>query len=99
MDAGLVSEMLLLLVCLVAAAGLRLSFAINEPLSVEEAESGISALSILEHGYPADRYLGMPIYENVLTTTSPDSTEYEFRNSNRLRSGIAIDQGWLPLYS
>jgi hypothetical protein len=91
--------MMLLLVCLVAAAALRLSFAINEPLSVDEAVSSLNALSIIEHGYPADSYLGMPIYENVLLTTSPDSQEYEFRNSGHSGSGTAINQGWLPLYS
>jgi hypothetical protein len=98
-DIGQVSEMMMLLACLVAAAALRLSFAVNEPLSVDEAESSINALSILEHGYPADHYLGMPLYENVLLTTSPDSKEYEFRNSSHSGSGKAINQGWLPLYS
>lgn len=98
-DIGQVTEMMVLLACLVAATALRLSFAANEPLSVDEAESSISALSILERGYPADHYLGMPIYEKVLLTTSPDSQEYEFRNSSRSESGKAIDQGWLPLYS
>jgi hypothetical protein len=97
-DAGLVSEMMLLLVCLVTAAALRLFFAINAPLSVEEAVSSLNGLSILEHGYPANSYLGMPIYENALLTTSPDSQEYEFRNSSHSGSGTATNQGWLPLY-
>src|SRR5215813_8359517 len=91
--------MMLLLVCLVAATALRFSFAASEPLWVEEAESSINALSILEHGYPADHYLGMPIYENVLLTASSDSKEYEFKNSSHSGSGMAINQDWLPLYS
>ena len=96
---GRISEVVFLLLCVCAGTALRFSFAINEPLWVDEAASSVNALSILEHGYPADRYLGLPIYENVLLRPSPDSKEYEFRNSNSSRSGITIEQGWLPLYS
>ena len=94
-----ISEAVFLLLCVCAGTALRLSFASNEPLWVDEAASSINALSILEHAYPVDRYLGLPIYENVLLRASPDSKEYEFGNSNRSRSGITIEQGWLPLYS
>jgi hypothetical protein len=96
---GRTVETALLVACLLAAAALRLSFVRNEPLWVDEAESSIHALSILERGYPADRYLGLPIYESVLLTTSPDSREYEFRNSGASPRGMATDTGWLPLYS
>lgn len=98
-DEGQAVETALLVVCLLAATALRLSFVSNEPLWVDEAKSSINALTILEHGYPADRYLGLPIYENVLLTTSPDSQEYEFRNSSDSHRGMAIGKGWLPLYS
>ena len=45
---------------------LRLSFVDRTPLWVDEAdeaESSINALTILDHGYPTDRYLGLPLYE------------------------------------
>jgi Dolichyl-phosphate-mannose-protein mannosyltransferase len=90
---------LLLWSCLVAATVSRLSFAGREQLLVPEAESSINALTILERGYPGDRYLGLPIYENVLVTTSPDSPEYEFRDAIHSDRGMAIDHGWLPLYA
>ena len=98
-DGGQTVETVLLVASLLAAAAWRLSFVASEPLGVEEAETSIHALSILEHGYPADHYLGLPIYENVLLTTSPDSQEYEFRNSSDSRQGLATGKGWLPLYS
>jgi hypothetical protein len=98
-DRGQAVETALLIACLIAAAALRLWFVRNEPLWVDEAESSIHALSILERGYPADHYLGLPIYESVLLTTSPDSQEYEFRNSSDSNRGKATDKGWLPLYS
>jgi hypothetical protein len=85
--------------CLVAATTLRLSFALGEPFWEGEADSNINALSILERGYPADHYLGIPIYNNVLLTTSPDNKEYEFRSASHSARGTVIDHGWLPLYS
>jgi hypothetical protein len=90
-------ETALLVACLLAAVALRVSLVRNEPLGLDEAESSINALTILERGYPADHYLGLPVYENVLLTTSPDSQEYEFRNSSN--RGMTTDKGWLPLYS
>ena len=98
-DGGRVLETTLLVACLLAGAAVRLAFVRNEPLDLDEAESSIRALSILERGYPADQYLGLPIYENVLLTTSPDSQEYEFGNSRDSHPGMAIDKCWLPLYS
>ena len=95
---GHVFETVLLSACVAAAISLRLSFAGGEPLWVDEAESSINALSILEHGYPADHYLGLPIYEDLLLTASPDNHEYEFRNSNGTSQGMMLDKGWLPLY-
>jgi hypothetical protein len=92
-------EALLLLSCLLLATALRLSFVNSVHLWVDEAESGINALTILERGYPADRYLGLPIYENILLTTTPDSEEYEFKDSSYSDRGMAIYHGWLPLYS
>jgi hypothetical protein len=92
-------ETVLLLSCLIAATALRLSYINSEPLWVDETESSINALTILERGYPADRYLGLPIYENILLTTSPESEEYEFKDSSYSDRGMAIYHGWLPLYS
>jgi hypothetical protein len=64
----------------------------------DEAESGINALTILEHGIPVRNYLGMPVYENTLVKPWPDNSEYEFRDSSYSDRGIAIYHGWLPLY-
>ena len=69
------------------------------PLWVDEAETSINALSILEHGVPRDHYLGLPIYENTFTEPSPDSREYEFRDTSYSPKGLAIYHGWLPLYA
>ncbi len=71
----------------------------SAPMWVDEAESAINALTILEHGLPVDRYLGQPIYENTLTLPFPESEEYEFRDSSYSDVGLAIYHGWLPLYS
>ena len=89
----------LLLSCVVLGVMLRVSFLNSRPLWVDEAESGINALTILEHGYPSDRYLGLPIYENVLLSMTPESEEYEFRDSSYSNRGMAIYHGWLPLYT
>jgi hypothetical protein len=96
---GLSIETVLLLSCLIAATALRLSYINSGLLWADEAESSINALTILERGYPADRYLGLPIYENVLLTISPESEEYEFKDSSYSDRGMAIYHGWLPLYS
>jgi hypothetical protein len=92
-------EAVLLLSCFLLAAALRFSFVDSVQLWVDEAESGINALTILERGYPADHYLGLPIYENVLLTTTPDSEEYEFKDPSYSDRGMAIYHAWLPLYS
>jgi hypothetical protein len=66
---------------------------------VDEAESAINALTILQHGYPTDTYLGLPIYENSLARPWPGSREYEFRDLSYSDNHYAIYHGWLPLYS
>src|SRR5690242_10910461 len=86
-------EIVLLLLCLIAGIALRVSFIESETLWVDEAESSINALTILERGYPADRYLGLPIYENVLLTASPGSDEYEFKDPSYSDRGMAIYHG------
>jgi hypothetical protein len=92
-------QILLLLSCLAAATALRASYLSSAALWVDEAESSLNALTILERGYPADRYLGLPIFENVLLTTSPHDPEYEFKDSSYSDRGVAIYHGWIPLYS
>ena len=69
------------------------------PLWVDEAESAINALTIRQTGLPVDTYLGLPIYENLLTEPWPEHAEYEFRDSSYSDKGVAIYHGWLPLYS
>jgi hypothetical protein len=78
---------------------LRVVHLSHPPLSLDEAESAINALTILQHGYPSDHYLGLPLYENTLTRTWPQSAEYEFRDTSYSDKGVAIYHGWLPLYA
>jgi len=66
---------------------------------VDEAESSINALTILQHGYPTSEYLGIPIFENMLVQPWPDHPEYEFRDISYSERGLAIYHGWLPLYA
>lgn len=90
---------LLLLALLVVAAAARLWKLDGTLFWVDEAESTINALTILEHGVPIDRYVGLPIYENTLIERTPDDPEYEFRDSSYSRRGLATYHGWLPLYA
>ncbi|CAN5561278.1 hypothetical protein BH09PLA1_BH09PLA1_00860 [soil metagenome] len=85
---------------LVLAAALVLRvYRLDAPLMwCDEAESSINALTILEHGYPTSTYLGLPIFENVLTEPWPENPEYEFRDSSYSKRGVAVYHGWLPLY-
>ncbi len=71
----------------------------EQPFWVDEAESSINALTILDHGFPTDSYLGIPIYENTLIQPSPENTEYEFRDLSYSKKHLAIYHGWLPLYA
>ncbi len=68
-------------------------------LFIDEGESSLNALSILANGYPAERYLGLPMFENTLTEPWPESEEYEFRDTSYSSRGMAIYHGWLPLYA
>lgn len=88
-----------MLALLATGLGLRAIDIADRPLAVDEAESAINALSILEHGYPTDAYMGRPIYENTLTVPWPESSEYEFRDSSYTARGFAVYHGWLPLYA
>ena len=89
----------LLLAVLAYAAVLRTWDLGSVPFWVDEAESCINALTILDHKLPVDHYLGLPIFENTLTRPWPESAEYEFRDTSYSRKGLAIYHGWLPLYS
>jgi len=66
---------------------------------VDEAESTINAFTILQHGYPTDSYLGLPIFENTLTQPWPGHPEYEFKDTSYSDRGMAVYHAWLPLYS
>ena len=69
-----------------------------KPFRLDEAESSINALTILQHGVPVDHYLGQPIFENTLTRPWPESAEYEFQDSSYSDRGLAVYHGWAPLY-
>jgi hypothetical protein len=66
---------------------------------VDEAESCINALTILQHGVPMGTYLGMPIYENTHIVSWPESSEYRFKDVSYSDSGLAVYHGWMPLYA
>lgn len=85
----------------IAATGLWLRAAqLDEGyLWVDEAETAINALTILDHGLPVDHYLGLPIYENTLTHPWPEHPEYEFRDGSYSHKGVAVYHGWLPMYA
>lgn len=89
------------LVGLLLSVGLGLrAWRINdEPLWVDEAESSINGLTILQHGLPVDHYLGLPIYENVMIEPWEGNPEYEFKDLSYSDRGLAVYHGWLPLYS
>lgn len=93
----LVSGTVLLL--LVVGVCLRLQYLDDGSFFIDEAESSLNALTILEHGYPSDHYLGLPMFENTLTEPWPESAEYEFRDTSYSSRGMAIYHGWLPLYA
>jgi Dolichyl-phosphate-mannose-protein mannosyltransferase len=93
------TEIAVLCAVLLGCLGLLAQW-LDQPLfRVDEAESTINALTILDRGYPADHYLGLPIFENTLTQRWPESPEYEFRDSSYSSRGFAIYHGWLPLYA
>jgi len=71
----------------------------SSPLWVDEAETCINALTILQNGVPGSHYLGMPIFENTFTRLWPESEEYEFKDTSYSDRGLAIYHGWLPLYA
>ena len=60
-----------LAVVIAAAVALRTCHLDYPALSLDEAESCINAMTILEHGYPAGVYLGLPIFENTLVRPWP----------------------------
>lgn len=89
------------LVALLITTGvvLRLRYLDEGALFIDEGESSINALTILQLGYPSDHYLGLPIFENTLTEPWPEHPEYEFRDTSYSSKGMAIYHGWLPLYA
>jgi hypothetical protein len=92
-------EWVIFTLTIVAALAVRVAFVGSAPFWVDEAESSVNALTILQHGYPTDHYLGVPIYENTLVWPWPGNPEYEFRDISYSDKGMAIYHGWLPLYA
>jgi hypothetical protein len=88
-----------MLVLLAVGTGLRVLNAGATPLWEDEAESSINAQTILEHGIPTDRFLGQPIYENIMFRPWPGSEEYEFKDLSYSSRGVVAYHGWLPLYA
>ena len=92
-------EVAALVAVLTVGVGLRARDLGCTPFWVDEAESTINALTILQHGYPVDRYLGLPLYENTLVQPWPEHPEYEFSDLSYSTRGVAVYHGWLPLYA
>jgi hypothetical protein len=88
-----------MILVIVGAVALRVSDLDAYPFWVDEAESAINALTILQHGYPTDTYLGLPIFENTLIQPWPESPEYEFRDIRYSDWHVAVYHGWLSLYA
>ena len=84
---------------LVLAFSVRLWSLDRLPMWVDEAESSINALTILEHGLPLGTYLGIPIYENTHIQPWPEHPEYRFKDLSYSDKNVAVYHGWLPLYS
>jgi len=93
------TEVVLVTLVLIAAFAIRMFSLDERPFWVDEAESSINALTIVENGYPTDTYLGIPIYENTLIQPWPGNAEYEFRDLSYSDRHIAIYHSWLPLYA
>jgi len=93
------AEPAVIVLIILAGMGLRMLHLDARPFGVDEAESSINALTILEHGYPTDSYLGIPIYENTHVWFWPDNQEYEFRDISYSDNHLAVYHGWLPLYA
>src|SRR5262249_42444393 len=91
-------EYVLLVMVLAYGTLLRAGNLGAKPFRVDEAESSINALTILQYGVPVDHYLGLPLYENTLIRPWPESDEYEFKDSSYSERGLVVYHGWLPLY-
>jgi hypothetical protein len=87
------------IVVVLLATVLRAAYLDIEPLWVDEAESSLNALTILDRGYPGADIGGMPIYENMLVREWPGHPEYEFRDISYSDRGLAVYHAWLPLYA
>src|SRR4051794_4760233 len=92
-------EPIAIILVIVAGLAIRMIHLDTLPFWVDEAESSINALTILQHGYPTDAYLGMPIYENTHVWFWPENLEYEFRDVSYSTKHFAVYHGWLPLYA
>lgn len=92
-------QVILFTVLFLSGVGLRILWMDDSALWCDEAESSINALSIQQTGVPSWQYLGLPVYENVLTEPWPDHPEYEFRDSSYSDRGVTVYHGWLPLYA
>lgn len=92
-------EAVLFIGVLLAGFAFRIHSLDAQPFWVDEAESSINALSIIENGYPSDTYLGLPIYENSLVEPWPGNSEYAYRDASYSDNHFAVYHGWLPLYS
>jgi hypothetical protein len=91
-------ELWLVVLAVAAALLIRAAHLDANPFWVDEAESSINALTVLQTGYPTDRYLGLPIYENTLIRPWPEHPEYEFKDTSYSDKHMAVYHGWLPLY-
>jgi hypothetical protein len=96
---GQIIEASLVILVLLTGLLIRMQYLDERPFWVDEAESSINALTILENGYPTDAYLGIPIYENTLIQPWPGNAEYEFRDLSYSDKHLAVYHGWLPLYA
>jgi hypothetical protein len=92
-------QLIAILLVIAAGVAIRTIHLDTLPFWVDEAESSINALTILQHGYPTESYLDIPIYENTHVWFWPENPEYEFRDVSYSDKNVAVYHGWLPLYA
>lgn len=93
------AEVALVLCFVLAGVGMR-AYRLGAPyLWVDEAESALNALTIVADGVPGDRYLGLPLFENILVRPWEGHEEYEFRDLSYSDRGLAVYHSWIPLYA
>ncbi len=82
---------------LIIGGMLRLAWIDRHALWQDEAETLVSAMQVLEVGYPYDTWKGNDLHENGAYIRI-DHPKYEFASTNYFGSRFERNKGWLPYY-